>query len=195
MSASPVRRSAAAVTVLVTRRARAGREADFVRANEGMMAEARGFSGHLGGYLVHPSHPEGADARLFHVLFAFDTPENLRAWQDSPERASWLSAMAPHTESESGHRLIPGLEYWFALPGRSPPPRWKVAIVTWLGICPTAWLALDQVAPLLAHWPSLPRVALVTALIVSAMTWGIAPLLTRLFAGWLHPSAAATPRV
>jgi antibiotic biosynthesis monooxygenase (ABM) superfamily enzyme len=179
-----------AVTVLVTRRARVEHEAAFVRANEGMTAAARAFAGHLRGYMVHPVDQEGPDARLYHVVFAFDTQAHLRQWQDSAERTRWLAEMAPHTETESGHRLIPGLEHWFALPGRQPPPRWKVALVTWLGICPTVWTAQTFVGPLMAEWASFPRVAVLTALLVVAMTWVIAPLLTQIFTRWLYPSAS-----
>lgn len=189
MNAPSIPVPAKAVTVLVTRRARAGHEAAFVSASEGMTAAALGFPGHLGGYMVHPLDIEGPDARLYHVVFAFDTQDHLLYWQKSTERARWIAEMAPHTETESGHRLIPGLENWFALPGKRPPPRWKVAAVTWLGICPTVWMAQTFIGPLLASWPSVARVALLTALVAVAMTWGVAPLLTRLFARWLYPAA------
>lgn len=178
-----------AVTVLATRRARAGHESAFVSANEGMTAAARSFPGHLGGYTVHPVDLEGLDARLYHVVFAFDTRPHLQHWQQSAERARWIAEMAPHTETESGYRLIPGLEDWFAPSGKPSPPRWKVAAFTWLGICPTVWLAQAFVGPLIAHWPSLSRVALLTALVAMAMTWAVAPLLTKLFARWLYPAA------
>ncbi|QHS11094.1 antibiotic biosynthesis monooxygenase [Sinimarinibacterium sp. NLF-5-8] len=180
-----------AVTVLVTRRALPGHEAEFVSANEQMTAAARAFPGHLGGYMVHPVNREGPDARLYHIVFAFDTQEHLRNWQQSAERARWMAEITPHTETESGHRLIPGLEHWYAMPGAPSPPRWKVALVTWLGICPTVWVVLTLLSAPLAHWPSFPRVMLLTALIVVLMTWVIAPFLTRRFARWLYPSPSA----
>ena len=36
-------------------------------------------------------------------------------------------------------------------------------------------------------WPLLPRVMLLTALVVVLMTWGVAPQLTRLLRPWLYP--------
>lgn len=183
-----------AVTVLVTRRARTGHVPEFERANEGMMAAAREFAGHLGGYMIRPSDEDGAEAGLYHVVFAFDTEAHLAAWQRSDVRAHRIHEMAPHTETESSHRRIPGLEHWFAIPGAPrPPPRWKVALVTWLGICPTVWIMQTALAPLLGAWPSFPRVMLMTALAIAAMTWLVAPFLTRQFAHWLYARDARHP--
>lgn len=180
-----------AVTVLIARRARPDSVAAFEQANENMTAAAQHFAGHLGGYLVHPTGEPGSDPLLYHVVFAFDTEAHLAAWQQSAERARWLAAMAPHTETESGYRRMPGLEHWFTAGGTRPaPPRWKVAIITWLGICPTVWLAQTLIAPMLAHWPSFPRVMVSTAVVIVLMTWWIAPALTRLFARWLYAATA-----
>jgi antibiotic biosynthesis monooxygenase (ABM) superfamily enzyme len=40
----------------------------------------------------------------------------------------------------------------------------------------------------LAPWPLLPRVALLTALVVITMTWLVAPQLTRWLKPWLYPA-------
>ncbi len=40
-------------------------------------------------------------------------------------------------EGEPEYRHLSGLEAWFAraeVPGHTPPPRWKMAIVAWLNI-------------------------------------------------------------
>jgi antibiotic biosynthesis monooxygenase (ABM) superfamily enzyme len=179
-----------AVTVLVTRRVRADRAQAFERAMDGMMDAAKAFEGHLGGYLVKPEGAEGgagADPGVYHMVFAFDNETHLAHWQKSKERAHWLDQVKPHAETDSGFRRVPGLEHWFALLQKSPPPRWKVAMVTWFGICPTAWVALTFLAPPLSHWPSFPRVMLLTSLVVIAMTWWVAPTLTRIFGRWLYP--------
>jgi antibiotic biosynthesis monooxygenase (ABM) superfamily enzyme len=46
--------------------------------------------------------------------------------------------------------------------------------------------------PLLAPWPLLPRVMLLTALVVLAMTWLVAPQLTQLLKPWLYPATRST---
>lgn len=188
-STTPSPAHPSAVTVLVTRRARPEQAAAFEQATESMMTAARNFPGHLGGYLVKPSEEPDTERGVYHSVFAFDTEAHLAAWQQSEERARCLQALAAHTETESGYRRMPGLEHWFGVNStRRAPPRWKVASITWLGICPTVWLAQTLLAPPLAHWPSFPRVMVMTAVIVVLMTWWVAPTLTRLFASWLYGS-------
>lgn len=181
---------ARAVTVLIARRVAPGAVAGFEAAMQGMLAAANGFAGHLGGQLVPPEEAgDGAEPLLYHVVFAFDSEAHLAAWQSSPERAHWLAQVAPHTVGAQQLRRVSGLDYWFARPGattRAAPPRWKVAVVTWLGIFPTVLLLFLTVAPLLEHWLLVPRVMVITALVVLLMTWVVAPRLTRWLDPWLH---------
>ena len=176
-----------AVTVLVSRRVRPGQVLAFKTAMQDMMQAASAFSGHLGAHLVLPQTDDGGD--LAHVVFAFDNEAHLQAWQDSDVRAACLRALAPFTQGDTQVHRVPGLENWFIAPGAAALPaplRWKVAIVTWLGICPTVWVLSSLLAAPLADWPSLPRVMLLTALVVALMTWWLAPLLTRLLSPWLY---------
>lgn len=183
--------SRAPVTVLVTRRVKAGHEAAFERTMADMMAAAATFPGHLGGQLVLPGEEGGDEPDLYHVIFAFDSTEHLTAWQQSPTRSLGLAAVAPHTEGEMQVRQVTGLGHWFAAPvgpKQVPPPRWKVAVVTWLGICPTVFVLFLLLGELLAPWPLLPRVMLLTALVVILMTWVVAPQLTKALKPWLYPA-------
>lgn len=182
-----------AVTVLITRRVKAGHEAAFEQASSDMTAAASAFPGYLGGQLVHPDE-EGDDATLYHVVFAFDTPEHQQGWQQSPTRSLALAAIAPHIEGQTV-RQVSGLGHWFAAPvgpKQTPPPRWKVAVVTWLGICPTVYALFVLLGPLLAPWPLLPRVMLLTSLVVIVMTWVVAPKLTQWLKPWLYPATRAS---
>lgn len=178
-----------AVTVLITRRVAPASVAAFEAGMQGMLAAAEGFAGHLGGQVVRPQEGDGGDPLLYHVVFAFDDERHLAAWQDSPERAHWLEQVLPHTVGEQQLHRVSGLDYWFAAPGattRAAPPRWKVAVVTWLGIFPTVLLLFLTVTPLIADWPLVPRVVVITVLVVVLMTWVVAPRLTRWLDGWLH---------
>jgi hypothetical protein len=182
---------ASAVTVLVSRRVKPGHEAAFEQASEAMTAAARPFPGYLGGQLVRPD-PEGDDeeSNIYHTVFAFDTPEHLQTWQTSPERTARLAAIAPHTLGSTKLREVSGLGHWFTPPAGialQPPPRWKVAVVTWLGICPTVYILFLTVAPLLTGWPLLPRVMVITMLVVLLMTWVVAPRLTTWLKPFLYP--------
>ena len=178
-----------ALTVLVTRRVKPGHEADFERIMADMMAAARGYTGHLGGQIVRPAE-QGGTVGLYHVVFAFDTAEHLGMWQQSEVRARILDTLTPHTTGESEVRQVSGLAHWFAEPKgppQPPPPRWKVAVVTWLGIFPTVLLLFLTVVPWMASWPLVPRTMVVTVLVVLIMTWVVAPRLTQWLRPWLHP--------
>ncbi|TYC54428.1 hypothetical protein ETQ85_18880 [Zoogloea oleivorans] len=61
---------------------------------------------------------------------------------------------------------------------------------TWLGISPTVYLLFLLLADVLAPWPLLPRIMVLTVLVVAVMTWLVAPRLTRLLKPWLYPSSS-----
>jgi len=65
------------------------------------------------------------------------------------------------------------------------PPRYKQAIITWLGVYPALTLILAVLGPVMESWPLPLRTLLVTLLMVPALTWLILPFLRRMFHGWL----------
>lgn len=179
----------APVTVIVTRRVRHGHTTEFEQLMSGMQAAAARFPGHMGGFLIPPETPERG---CYRMLFAFDNEANLQGWTLSSERREWLARIAAVTHGDSGLRVLSGLETWFALPvasTKAPPPRWKMALVTWSGIFPLVLLSSLTVTPLLGTrlHPAL-IVLLATGLIVVAMTWLVMPTLVRLLVGWLYPA-------
>ncbi|MFT3817307.1 MAG: antibiotic biosynthesis monooxygenase [Rubrivivax sp.] len=184
------------VTVMISRRVRPGRGPEFERLMTDMRAMAATFPGHMGGFVIPP---EQGESGCWRVLFAFDTTAHLQGWTDSAERQRWLRRIAEVTYGEdTAMRVLSGLETWFALPTartKAPPPRWKMALVTWSGIFPLVWLSSHTVWPLL-H-PPLPPLAttlVATGAITAAMTWLVMPAFVRLFAPWLYPAdAAAAP--
>lgn len=187
-----------AVTVLISRNVRAGCEADFERATAALMLAASGFDGYLGAQLVHPGEDPEVEDAMYHVVLAFDGQAHLDAWHDSPERGQGLAATAPFIEGgEPRVKQVSGLGLWFRST-QLGPPRWKVAAVTWLGICPTVYTLFLLTGDLLKSWPLLPRTVLLTLAVVAVMTWVVAPQLTRLLRPWLSstrsfPAAASRP--
>lgn len=182
-----------AVTVLISRRVREGMGEAFETEMQRMVESASAFEGHLGGQVIRPEQEDGSvDPLLYHVLFAFDSQAHLQVWQRSQERATHLQTIAAFTQGEQALRQLNGLAHWFAEPkGPSlpPPPRWKVAIVTWLGIFPTVLTLFLTVAPLMGDWPLVPRTMVLTALVVIIMTWLVAPRLTLWLKPWLFARA------
>lgn len=184
------------VMLLVSRRPKPGKEAQFEWLMVEFIARAEAFPGCLGAQLVHPGDEVAVEDTLYHALLAFEDASSLEAWQTSAERAVGLESIAPYIEGAAVERGISGLAHWFqprskAQPGQ--PPRWKIAVVTWLGIFPTVYLLFLLLGDILAPWSLLARIFLLTLLVVGIMTWGIAPRLTRLLSPWLYPSTTSRP--
>lgn len=180
-----------AVIILVSRRVKPGYESEFERVMEQFIDAADNFPGCLGAQLVHPGDEVGVEDSLYHAILAFENPDCLGAWRNSPERSLGLAATAAYIEGQAMVREVSGLAHWFQAPTRPaqvPPPRWKVAVVTWLGICPTVYLLFLLLGDMLAPWSLLPRIVVLTVLVVAVMTWIVAPQLTRLLKPWLYPS-------
>jgi uncharacterized protein len=68
-------------------------------------------------------------------------------------------------------------------------PRYKMALLTWVGAWSLITLILWALGPVMATWPLVLRTLVLSVLMVVGMTWLVIPYLTRAFAGWL----AATP--
>ena len=63
--------------------------------------------------------------------------------------------------------------------------RARLALLTWAGAYPVILLVLAVGGPAMASWPLAVRALALSGLMVAAMTWIIAPAMTRLFRGWL----------
>ena|SRR5215211_4840982 len=65
------------------------------------------------------------------------------------------------------------------------PPRYKMALLTWVGAYAAITVILDRLGPMMATWPLMARTLVISVLMVLTLTWVLIPLLTRLFRGWL----------
>jgi len=87
---------------------------------------------------------------------------------------------------------LTGLETWFELPERPrrpAPPRWKMAITTWVGVFPLLALLQWLISPRLANLPLIGRVMLLTLIVVGLMTYVVMPRLARILQRWLYPAS------
>jgi len=91
-------------------------------------------------------------------------------------------------EGKSSPRQLSGLEAWFR-DGQEPmPPRWKMALLTWPAVWLVRMLVRAIVAPALG--PVLPQIlesGVVTAGVVTILTWVAMPLVVRMARPWLRP--------
>jgi len=88
------------------------------------------------------------------------------------------------TEGERTYRELHGLEAWFRTV--DPPARWKMALLTWLGVWPTSLLVGTLIGPRVSNFPMLLSSAIVAAAIVVCLTWIVMPALVKVFHSWLH---------
>jgi uncharacterized protein len=169
----------APVTRIARRRAMAGQEAAYEAVIRDMFAAMQKSPGFRGADMIPPAEPGGA----YQVIVKFNSERDLQTWDESPARAAFHQRARAVAEDEPDYRRLTGLEAWFAqpvVPASMHPPRSRMAFVTWLGIFPTVSLMLWLVLPLLQPLPFLPRTAVLTGLIVMAMTWVVMPRLTKL---------------
>jgi antibiotic biosynthesis monooxygenase (ABM) superfamily enzyme len=176
------------VTTTVTRRIKPGHQAAYEAFLAGISGAARAFPGYLGIEVFRP--PPGGDGGDYRIVYRFDSLAHLHAWLDSPEHAAWLQRAEPHVAGPMRTQVLTGLESWFTLPtqpGVPPPPRYKMAVLTWVTIFPLITLVVVATAPLLGSLPLVVRLAVTTGVTVPLMTWVVMPRLTRLLHRWLYP--------
>ncbi|MBB6099116.1 hypothetical protein HNR42_002552 [Deinobacterium chartae] len=179
------------VTLAVSRCIQPGREAEFEAWIAGINQAVRSFEGHHGIGVIRPA-PDGP--REYVLVFRFDSSAALQRWQTSPERLYWLERLEGLLAGEPRETVSPGLEFWFTPPGAAQlrtPPRWKMVLLTVLGLFPlSALLNLWLLPALLGELPDLLRILVASVVVVSLMTYAVMPTLTRLFARWLERGPA-----
>ena len=171
------------IHVAITRRVRPGCESEFEQELREFLRASFSHPAVRGANLLLPA--PGSDSREFGILRTFRDEKERAEFYQSPLFLAWEKRARELTEGEPHYRQLHGLEAWFRSPTR-PPPRWKMAVVTFVGVYPLTSL-LPAIFNRLLHplHPLLVNVA-VTGCIVLTLTWVVMPSLTRLVRGWLH---------
>ena len=98
--------------------------------------------------------------------------------------------MQPLIEKLESIQTLTGLETWFSIPSKSlkaAPQKYKMALVTWLGVFVTLAVVSRLLAPILSNLPILLNQLITTGIVVTLLTYLIMPRLTQLFKRWLYP--------
>jgi hypothetical protein len=173
------------IHVAITRKVKPGFEADFEKALQKFFAQSLQHKGALGAQLIRPI--PGSDNRTYGIIRSFAGVEDRDAFYQSDSFREWEAVVQDLVESECSRRDLHGLEAFFFDPGAiQHPPRWKMAIVTWLGVWPTVFILSTLVGPHLAPLNPLAASAIITMLVVVGLTWAVMPALTKLFRPWLR---------
>ncbi len=178
------------VSILTLREVKPGAEAGFEAALHDFISLSLTAPGQLGVSVIRPV--EGSGSREYGILRRFTDPGSRDRFYDSSIFREWELTVAALTEGEPKRQELTGLETWFVLPGQRaiiPPPAWKMAIVTLLGVWPVSMLVPWLLKPLVAGFPPPLQALGIAAGIVILLTWVVMPVSVRMLRPWLYPSA------
>jgi len=170
------------IHVAITRRVKIGREGEFQEALLDFFQKSFAQDGVLGADMLTP--PPGSNSREFGLLRTFADEEARDAFFESAMFKAWEAKVRTLTDGEPVHRELHGLEAWFRSP--SSPPRWKMAIATFLGVLPVATVLNVTLGPAILSWNVLLRTAVFNGCMIALLTWAIMPLMTRVLHNWLR---------
>ncbi len=129
----------------------------------------------------------------YFILLRFASQADLERWQGSQEANALIKEADTLSVALEQAQVKTGLETWFTLPGIPAlpiaPPKWKMAVVTWLALLPQV-IILSFLIP--SGLPFLLEAAISTAIPVAMLTWVIMPRLTRLLYQWLYAPVMAS---
>lgn len=171
------------LTVIVHRTIKPGRESEFETAMRQFVQFALGFPGHRGIHVIRPGSTVGA----YTVVDRFTDAESRHAFTSTPEYAEWMKRLGELTEGTPDIQELSGLEGWFSRPGAplQTPPRYKMALVTFIGVCLVIAFLNLVLSPFIGNWPYFPNLLIFNACVVTLLTWVVMPVLTRIMRGWL----------
>lgn len=172
--------------VAIAHRVKPGYEAEFEAAVRGVTLAASTFPGYLGSNILYPETRRGE----WQLIMRFDTPTHLQEWESSPVCQGWIARAEALAELPRVWR-VNGLEAWFSLPeipNADPPPKWKTAIVSAVGLYPVMSVLPSLLRPITNSLPGWLAALVSISITMPLMTWVIMPQVTRLFKGWLYPS-------
>lgn len=170
------------IHVAVVHRVRPGREAEFEAAVAQFLNEAKSLAGSGRAHMIRPV--AASAPRDYGFIRTFANAADRDAFYGSDFYREWDERMRPLVEGEVRRREIHGLEAFF--PASGAPAKWKMALLTWVGVTPTVYVFSLAVRTFLGRLPALAQLCIVTAFVVPALAWAVMPLLVRLFGGWLH---------
>ncbi len=173
------------VHVAITRTVKPGGEAAFEDAIGKFFAETAGENASLGALLIRPL--PGTQKRTYGILRTFASEQDRDAFYTSVNFRKWDETVKSLVEGDYSRQDLHGLEAFFTDPGLiSHPPRWKMALVTWMGVWPTVYAISSAVAPQLSEFHPFLATGVVTFVVVLTLTWAVMPVLTRAVRSWLR---------
>ena len=176
------------VHMAITRRIREECVGEFERELIAFASRSLTDTHSRGVHLLYPT--PGSGSTEYGIMRSFANVADRDAFYASDFYKEW-SASVEHMQIEGPkYRVLEGLEAWFREPHAKMPPRWKMAVVTWLAVWPVSMIVAALVLPLLgSNVHHVLRGGIVSAGIVVVLTWVAMPFFVKLAHGWLHPKS------
>jgi len=171
------------IHVAITRRIKSGQEQEFQVALKEFFARSLTQSGVHGAALIVP--PPGSSSTEYGIIRSFASAAERDAFYESALYAQWKKRVAPLSEGDPQIRELHGLEAFFR-GNNSPPPLWKMAIATYLGVVPVIMGLALTLGRLIRSWNFVLNNLVFNAFVVVLLTWVVMPLITRALQGWLE---------
>jgi uncharacterized protein len=179
-------RASKEVTVVVNLRIKPGCEKGYDEWLGRFLILQRKVPGYLGTTTIMETGP---DSSARHIIHRFRDKASLEAWENSEDL---------HKQTEEANKYstpylqkATGLETWFTLPDSNaivPPPKWKMAIVAFIGAYCISLLASFILRSFLGLQPLLFNLFM-NIILVIGLTYFAMPLLSRLLRRWLYPKS------
>jgi antibiotic biosynthesis monooxygenase (ABM) superfamily enzyme len=171
------------IHIAITRRIKPGCEDEFQKLLQEFFKTSFAHIGVHGASMLVP--PPGSSSPEFGILRTFANAQERDAFYASPMFKTWEDQIKPLTEGDPVHRELTGLEAWFRSP-QNPPPRWKMAVATYLGVVPVIMGLSLTIGPVVRSWNFILNNLVFNACVVALLTWVVMPLITRILHRWLH---------
>src|SRR5277367_2129760 len=177
------------VTVAVMRTVKEGQESAFEEALHAFVERSLSQTGQMGVHIIRPAR--GSLSRQYGIVRKFSSHETLVAYRESAEYRSRVQIAEAMTEGPVKVEELNGLESWFTPQGSllRPLPKWKMAMITFGCVYTITAILTWTIVPPMRGWPFLVRNAAYNVMVVSSLTWGAMPIMTRVFYRWLHGQA------
>lgn len=171
------------IHIAITRRVLAGKEEEFKNSLRRFLGESFIHGGVHGAGMI--TLLPGGHERDIGILRTFADEAERDAFYNSQLFKEWEEYASTVTEPSPEYRQLNGLEAWFRAPG-APPPRWKMAIATLLGVYPTSLFLAWSIGSFIQPLPLVIRSLVMAAAMVAILTWIVMPNVTRILKHWLH---------
>jgi len=175
------------VTFVVSREVKPSSIEEYEKWVEDLGSAARVLDPNLTMTVIKPT---GAARGTYVVVLHFSSQQQLDQWEGSDAQKELNKRVRSMEAGKATFKEVTGFEYWFSLPkvaATRPPARFKMALVTVLGLYILSVCYMYTINKWLAGLPDHAGLILKIVVLVVLMTFLVMPLLTRLCARWLYP--------